>query len=40
MKEAVKWPKVDDSKKVRRKFGKYREPPMEPRIKALFDKYD
>ena len=40
MDEAVKWPNVDDPNKVRRRIPKYKEPPMEPRVKALFDKYN
>lgn len=40
MKEAVKWPDVDNPKKVRNKISKYKEPPIDPEIKALFNKYD
>ena len=39
MDEAVKWPDVDSPGKVRRKFSNYKEPTMDPKIKALFDKY-
>ena len=40
MKEAVKWPDVEPAHKVRNSVPKYKEPPMDPKIKAIFDKYD
>ena len=40
MNEAVKWPDVKEPREIRRRYATYREPPIKPRIKAIFDKYD
>ena len=40
MDEAVKWPDVKEPREIRKRYVQYKEPPIKPRIKAIFDKYD